>query len=81
MASSAEALMDVPTDKLMKELQRRLDCLSKSEKRIILVGAHWGQPLPRRGARLLHRLPQRVVITDYIIPKVLQVVLPAARRP
>eukprot|EP00976_Prorocentrum_cordatum_P113834 1195758-Prorocentrum_minimum.AAC.4 len=32
-------LSEVSTDSLMKEMQRRLDCMNKPEKRLILVGA------------------------------------------
>lgn len=35
---SPEALAEVPTADLMKELHRRIECQSKPEKRIILVG-------------------------------------------
>jgi adenylate kinase len=31
-------LSEVPVDALMKEVQRRMECASKPEKRIILVG-------------------------------------------
>ncbi|EFJ49487.1 adenylate kinase [Volvox carteri f. nagariensis] len=31
-------LSEVPTDELMKEIQHRLDCTTKPEKRIILIG-------------------------------------------
>ncbi|KXZ44024.1 hypothetical protein GPECTOR_75g748 [Gonium pectorale] len=31
-------LTEVPTDELMKEIQRRLDCNTKEEKRVILIG-------------------------------------------
>ena len=34
----AEALAEVGTDALMREMQRRLDCQSKPDKRLILVG-------------------------------------------
>ena len=34
----AEALAEVSTDALMREIQRRLDCQSKPDKRLILVG-------------------------------------------
>ena len=36
---SAEALESISTDDLMKEVQRRIDCAKKPEKRIILIGA------------------------------------------
>ena len=31
-------LLDVPTEELLKEVQRRLECQTKPEKRLILVG-------------------------------------------
>ena len=34
----ADDLVDVPTEKLMEEVQRRLNCQSKPQKRVILVG-------------------------------------------
>jgi hypothetical protein len=33
-------LSEVSTEKLLCEMQRRLDCQSKPEKRIVLLGAH-----------------------------------------
>ena len=36
-----EALLnEVTTDALMREVQRRLDCSTKPDKRVILIGAH-----------------------------------------
>ena len=35
----ASELVDVPTEKLMAEVQRRLNCQLKPQKRVILVGA------------------------------------------
>jgi hypothetical protein len=35
---SAEALESISTDDLMKEVQRRIDCAKKPEKRVILIG-------------------------------------------
>jgi hypothetical protein len=32
-------LADVPNDAMLREMQRRLDCLTRPEKRVILVGA------------------------------------------
>lgn len=32
-------LVDVPTEELVKEMQRRLSCQSKPEKHVILIGA------------------------------------------
>jgi adenylate kinase len=37
-------LSEVPVDALVKEVQRRMECANKPEKRIILIGA---LPLPR----------------------------------
>ena len=31
-------LVDVPTEELVKEMQRRLSCQSKPEKHVILIG-------------------------------------------
>lgn len=31
-------LVDVPTEELVKEMQRRLNCQSKPEKHVILIG-------------------------------------------
>jgi hypothetical protein len=36
--SNAEQLAEVSTDALMREIKRRLDCQSKPDKRLILVG-------------------------------------------
>ena len=33
-------LIDVPTEDLVKEMQRRLSCQSKPEKHVILIGVH-----------------------------------------
>lgn len=33
-------LSEVPTEELMKEIQHRLDCTKKPEKRVILIGEH-----------------------------------------
>ena len=33
-----DSLVEVPTDKLMAEVARRMDCQKKPEKHIILVG-------------------------------------------
>jgi len=35
-------LADVPNDAMLREMQRRLDCMTRPEKRIILVGARLG---------------------------------------
>lgn len=32
-------LSDVPTDELVKEMRRRLECQNKPEKRVVLIGA------------------------------------------
>lgn len=32
-------LSEIPTEELVHEVQRRLECLSKPEKRLILIGA------------------------------------------
>ena len=32
-------LADVPNDAMLREMQRRLDCMTRPEKRVILVGA------------------------------------------
>lgn len=37
--ASAAALAEISTDALMAEIQRRLECTVKPEKRIILIGA------------------------------------------
>ena len=37
---SAEALESISTDDLMKEVQRRIDCAKKPEKRVILIGTN-----------------------------------------
>ena len=34
----AEQLAEVSTDALMREIQRRLDCQTKPDKRLILIG-------------------------------------------
>lgn len=44
-------LSEVPVDALVKEVQRRMECATKPEKRIILIGA----PLPRWSRRQLSR--------------------------
>ena len=36
---SSEALESISTDDLMREVQRRIDCATKPEKRVILIGA------------------------------------------
>lgn len=41
MAAAAERqpdLSEIPTEVILKEMQRRLDCLNKPEKRLILIG-------------------------------------------
>lgn len=32
-------LTEVPTERLLKEMQRRLDCLNKPDKHLVLIGA------------------------------------------
>ena len=39
MAATQAVLAELPTEALMREIQRRLECTSKPEKRLILVGA------------------------------------------
>lgn len=40
-------LSEIPTEKLLCEMQRRLECQSKPEKRIVLLGAgHHPESLP-----------------------------------
>lgn len=39
----AAELAEVATADLLAEVQRRLECTDKPEKRIILVGASWGK--------------------------------------
>jgi adenylate kinase len=34
----AAEIAEIPTEDLIKEVQRRLDCLTKSEKRLVLIG-------------------------------------------
>jgi hypothetical protein len=38
---SSEQLEQITTDELMKEIQRRIDCAKKPEKRIILIGMRY----------------------------------------
>ena len=38
-------LSEIPTEELVHEVQRRLECLSKPEKRLILIGAPGGTHL------------------------------------
>ena len=38
-STAAMDLADVPNDAMLREMQRRLDCLTRPEKRVILVGA------------------------------------------
>lgn len=42
---SALDLAEVPTEQLVKEVQRRMECLNKPEKRLILLGAWSGEGL------------------------------------
>ena len=37
-------LVDVSTEALMREVQRRLDCQTKPDKRLILIGEGEGAP-------------------------------------
>lgn len=39
MGGPAIDLSEVTTEQLMHEVQRRLDCLNKPEKRLVLIGA------------------------------------------
>ena len=41
-------LADVPTEELVHEVQRRLECLNKPEKRLILIGAAWARGLAHK---------------------------------
>ncbi len=38
--AAAAALAEVDTDVLVAELKRRLDCATKPEKHVILIGPH-----------------------------------------
>ena len=38
-SAAAMDLADVPNDAMLREMQRRLDCMTRPEKRVILVGA------------------------------------------
>lgn len=38
MAASQVDLSELPTEQLVKEIERRLECLNKPEKRLILIG-------------------------------------------
>ena len=49
-STTAMDLADVPNDAMLREMQRRLDCLTRPEKRVILVGA---QALGAQRARRL----------------------------
>lgn len=42
---SAADLAEISTEDLMKEVNRRLSCLQKPEKRLVLIGTHC-QPQP-----------------------------------
>ena len=33
-------LSDLPTEALVKEIERRLECLNKPERRLVLIGKH-----------------------------------------
>lgn len=44
------SIADIPTEELMAELRRRVECADKPEKRVILVGAG-ARALPRARAR------------------------------
>ena len=51
-------LSDVSIESLMKEVQRRLECQTKPEKRVILVGAllvlqHVDRSLPPQSSRVI----------------------------
>lgn len=35
-------LAEVSTEELVKEVQRRMECLNRPEKRLILLGELWG---------------------------------------
>ena len=37
-ASQMDVLSEIPTEVILKEMERRLDCLNKPEKRLILIG-------------------------------------------
>ncbi len=37
-AAVSEMLAEIQTEDLMKEVERRLSCLSKPEKRLVLIG-------------------------------------------
>jgi len=38
--AAAMDLSELPTEALVKEVQRRLECLNKPERRLILIGKH-----------------------------------------
>jgi len=57
-------LSEIATEDLMKEVERRLNCQSKPEKRLILVGKWWekNQPAHESGG---HRVQiARAVIAE-----------------
>jgi adenylate kinase len=39
--AAALDLSELPTEALVKEMERRLDCLNKPEKRLVLIGEYW----------------------------------------
>lgn len=38
--AAALDLSELPTEALVKEMERRLDCLKKPEKRLVLIGEY-----------------------------------------
>lgn len=38
--ATAMDLSELPTEALLKEMQRRLDCLNKPERRLVLIGTY-----------------------------------------
>lgn len=47
--AAALDLSDLPTVALMKEVERRLECLNKPEKRLVLIGEQLMDDLPPSG--------------------------------
>jgi hypothetical protein len=43
--AAALDLSELPTEALVKEMERRLDCLKKPEKRLVLIGEFWLEKL------------------------------------